>query len=489
MDSGFKTQCVPNFSILSEDQIKEIHFATLKVLNTTGIRVMDKDALEMLRAAGCRIKDGDIALIPEWLVEECIRSAPSLVSVYNRNGQDAMQLTGSKSYFGMGTDLINTYDLDSGEMRPSVLKDVVNAARIADSLDDIDYIASMALPHDVSTNMNYIEQFKAQVENSAKPIFFTAAGAEDLSIIFDIAAAVVGGEDQLSEKPFLIHYSEPLSPLTQTPAALKKLFLCADKKIPVCYTPGLLTGGTSPVTVAGALVTGNAEALSGVVLHQLRSKGAPIISGPGPCRLDMMTFTCLYECTEYRLSISAVADLYHHYGIPMWGTAGMSDAHCLDEQAGIEAAISLIMAGLNGSNLIHDVGYLGQGLIGNPAAIVMCAEIISYVKHFTRGFDISADCMGLDVIHEVGPGGTFLTHEHTAKHMRREQWQPMARYRNDYANWEKEGCKTYGEVVTQKAREILDTYEPETLPEHVLNALSDIHRKAEEAMAKTTFLA
>ena len=483
MDSSFKTQCVPDFKILTKDQIKEIHFATLKVLETTGVRVMDKEGLEILSGAGCRVKNDSIVQIPGWLVEECIHSAPSLVSVYNRKGQYAMQLTGSKAYFGLGTDLHNTYDLESGEMRPSQLQDVVNAARIADYFEEIDFVASMALPHDVPTNLSYIEQFRAQVENSVKPIFFTAAGTEDLSIIFEMATEVVGGEDQLTEKPFLIHYAEPTSPLTHSPGAVKKLFLCADKRIPICYTPGILTGGTGPVTVAGSLVTGNAEALSGVVLHQLRAKGAPIISGFGPCRLDMLTGTCLYECTEYRLGISAVADLYHYYEIPIWGTAGMSDAHCLDQQAGTEAAISLLMAGLNGSNLIHDVGYLGQGLIGSPAAIVMCAEIISYVKHFIRGFNISTDFMGVEAIHEVGPGGSFLTHEHTTKFFRQEQWQPMFRNRKDISTWKSEGSKTYREVVTKKALEILDTYEPEPLPDHVLNALGGIIKKAQEALA------
>ncbi len=489
MDSGFKTQCVPNFSILTKDQIKEIHLSTLRVLETTGIRVMDEEALEMLSGAGCRIKNNQVVQFPGWLVEECIRSAPSLVSVYNRKGHYAMQLTGSKAYFGMGTDLLNTYDIETGKLRLSQLQDVVNAAKVADYFKEIDFIASMALPHDVPTNLSYIEQFKAQVENSVKPIFFTAAGAEDLSIIFEMAAAVAGGEKQLSEKPFLIQYSEPTSPLTHSPGALKKLFLCAEKGIPICYVPGILTGGTAPVTVAGSLVTGNAEALSGIVLHQLKAKGAPIISGFGNCRMDMLTGTCIYECTEYRLQISATADLYHHYEIPLWGCAGMSDAHCLDQQAGIEAAISLIMAGLNGSNLIHDVGYLGQGLIGSPASIVMCAEIISYVRHFIRGFDIGPEVMGLDVIQEVGPGGDFISHAHTEKFFQQEQWQPMFRNRQDIESWKNQGSKTYGEIVTQKAREILSSHAPEPLSNDILKELGSIRDKAEKMLADKHFAA
>jgi trimethylamine--corrinoid protein Co-methyltransferase len=489
MDSSFKTQCVPNFSILSEDQIKEIHLATIQVLETTGIRVMDEEAVDLLKNAGCRVKNKQIVQIPGWLVEECIRSAPSLVSVYNRKGEYAMQLSGSKAYFGMGTDLHNTYDLESGELRKSRFQDVINAAKVADYFDEIDFIASMALPCDVATNLSYIEQFRGQVENSIKPIFFTAAGIEDLSLIIEMAAAVVGGEDQLAEKPFIIQYAEPTSPLSHSPGAIKKLFLCADKQIPICYVPGILTGGTGPVTVAGSLTTGNAEALSGIVLHQLRSKGAPIISGIGPCRMDMLTGACLYECTEYRLGISAAADLYHYYEIPLWGTAGMSDSHCLDQQAGIEAAISLLMSGLNGSNLIHDVGYLGQGLIGSPAAIVMCADIISYVKHFIRGFDIGAESIALNVIQEVGHGGDFLAHAHTHKFFQREQWQSMFRNRKDIGTWQSEGSKTYGEIVTQKAREIIAEHKPELLPKDILQKLAAIRKKAEKELLNKHFTA
>jgi trimethylamine--corrinoid protein Co-methyltransferase len=445
---------------------------------------MDKQALEMLRKAGCRIKNDQIAQIPGWLVEECIRSAPSQVCIYDRKGQHAMQLTGNKSYFGMGTDLLNTYDIESGELRPSVLQDVINAATVADYFKEISFIASMALPHDVNTNLSYIEQFRAQVENSIKPIFFTAAGAEDLSFIIDMAAAVCGGKDILRERPFLVNYSEPTSPLSHSPGAIKKLFLCADMGIPICYVPGILSGGTGPVTVGGSLVMGNAEALSGVVLHQLRAKGAPIISGFGYCRMDMLTGNCLYECPEYRFGISAAADLYHYYEIPLWGTAGISDSNCLDQQAGIEATISLLMAGLNGSNLIHDVGYLGQGTIGSPASIVMCAEIISYVKHFIRGFSIDERSLGLDVIHDVGHGGDFISHAHTSKYFKREQWQPMFRNRFDLQGWEERGKKTYGEIVTQKAREILSSHTPEPLPNNILIELENIRDTADKMLSE-----
>ena len=489
MNSGFKSQCVPSYRILTETQIKEIHWATLDVLETVGVRVLHQEGLQLLRAAGCRVKEDNVVQIPGWLIEECIRSAPSRITIYNRKGQDAMHLEGNKVHFGLGTDLLHTYDLETDELRPSRLQDVKNAARTADYFEEIDFIGSFALPQDVPINLMYVDSFKAQLENSTKPIFFTAGGREDLAIIIEMAAAVSGGEDDLREKPFLIHYAEPTSPLSHSPGAVNKLFLCADKRVPVNYTPGMLSGASGPVTLAGAIAVANAEALSGLALHQLRAKGAPIISGFGVCTMDMLTTASIYGCPEYRLTLSACADLYHYYGIPMWGTAGVSDANCLDQQAGMEAAISLLTAALDGANLVHDIGYLGQGTIGTPASIVMCAEIISYVKRVMRGFDIGPDWIGMDVIRQVGPGGNFLATVQTLELHRQEHWRPILANRDNLERWTNKGSKTYGEIVKEKAVRILETHTVEPLPDEVQQAIEAIRQQAEKGLADIHFVA
>jgi len=141
-----KSQCVPTYQLLSPEQIKKIHNATLELLESVGVRVMLSEAVHMMADAGCRIKEDNLVEIPNGLVEEAISSAPSRIILYNRLGQEAMRLEDRHVHFGMGTDLIQTYDLDTGELRESQLTDVANAARIADALDDIDFIGSYALP-------------------------------------------------------------------------------------------------------------------------------------------------------------------------------------------------------------------------------------------------------------------------------------------------------------------------------------------------------
>jgi trimethylamine--corrinoid protein Co-methyltransferase len=473
--------------LLTPEQIESLHRATLELLETVGVDVHHDEARRMLADAGCCLTEDHRIMIPSRLVEAAIQSAPSQIVIYDRLGGEAMRLEGRRVHFGLGTDLIQTYDLETGQLRPSLLKDVATAARISDALQHIDFIGSYALPGDSPTNLIYLDSFKTELENSIKPIFYTAAGLEDISYINAMAAAAVGGDAALRDKPIHIHYSEPLTPLTHSFGALQKLFFCADHGVPVNYTPGMMSGASAPVTLAGSITVGNAEALSGLVMHQLRAEGAPIVSGFGMSTLDMRTSACVYGCPEYRLALSACADLYHHYGLPMWGTAGVSDANCLDQQAGMEWSISIMADAMHGANLIHDIGYLGQGLIGHPGGLVMCDEIISYVKRFMRGFDLDDTHIGLDVIREVGPGGEFLSTSQTMKMFKTEHWLPDLCNRDNLDTWRMKGGKDWAEACTEKAREILKNHTPEPLSGAAADTIAEIRREAESKLMNHQF--
>jgi trimethylamine--corrinoid protein Co-methyltransferase len=467
------TSCFPKYRILNSEQIDRIHAATLELLETVGVNVRHRGARDMLALAGCAVRQDGTVLIPGRLVADAIDSAPSSVFIYNRLGQKALQLAGRRIHFGLGTDLAKIYDIETGQIRESRMTDVQTAVRIAD-----------ALPNDSPPGLVYLDAFKAQLEYSAKPIFFTAAGLEDIRLIGEMAAAVAGGRDDLRRKPFLIHYCEPTSPLVHSTDAVDCLLFCADHHIPVTYTPGMMSGATGPVTLAGALALGNAEALSGLVMHQLRSTGAPIISGIGMAVMDMARATCIYGCPEYRLILSACADLYHHYKIPVWGTAGVTDANCLDLQAGMEWGDSLLLNALAGVNLIHDVGYMGQGLIGHPAALVVCDEIISYTKRFLRGFQLDDNHLDLETIRRVGPGGSFLSARQTVRMFRSEHWYPNLFNRDSVASWSQNGGRDMADVALDKARDILRNPVSVPLPESVQAELNRIRLRAEKDIQK-----
>jgi trimethylamine---corrinoid protein Co-methyltransferase len=482
------SQAVPQYRILDEEQISQIHRASLEILETVGVSIHHDGAVQILKTAGCTVQDGNQVYFPPRLVEECLRGVPSSVTIFNRKGEEAMRLEGRNPYFGLGTDLVNTWDMTTNHLRRSKLQDVANAARVADACHEIDFVASFALPSDTPVNGMYLLSFKTMLENTTKPLFFTSAGSEDLAYMIEMAEAVAGDSKTLSERPFVIQYSEPTSPLMQSYGAVSKLLLCAEKGIPICYPPGALLGASAPVTLAGALAQTNAEALSSITLHQLKRKSAPMISGLSMETLDMRTTHISYGSPENRLTNSAFADIYHFYKIPMWSEVG-SDAIALDEQAAWELMAGILMAALDGANLIHDVGYLGQGLVGNPASIVMCDEIISYVRHILRGFGISKETLAVELVRMVGSGGNFIQEDHTLRHFRSELWRPRLANRENLEIWAEKGGIRYAEKARLKTLEILAKHQPEGLSSTANEELEKIASKALKALENIEFRA
>jgi trimethylamine--corrinoid protein Co-methyltransferase len=482
METGLHRECAPRFRLLDEPQILRIHHTALRILNEVGVKVNLKRALDLLRDHGARVREKNIVKIPPFLVEEAIQSAPSNVTIYDRKKQPVMELGGRRIYFGTGTDLPKTVDLVSREIRDTKADDIVTSTLISDAMPNIDFIASYGLPRDIPPGLHYIRCFQLETENSVKPIFFTAGSQQDLMIILDMAAAVAGSKEELSRYPFLIHYSEPTSPLTHSEEAVSKLICCAENRIPINYTPAILAGSTGPVTLAGALSAAVAEALSGLVIHQLSHKGAPIITGVVATGMDMLRATISYTAPEFRLTHSAYADLFHYYDLPIWGTAGCSDSQFPDLQAGAEYGFTLLNAALDGTNLIHDCGYIGQGFVASPEMIVFADEVIGMVKRYMRGFEIDDEHLALDVIRKVGPGGHFLSEKHTLDHFMTEHWRPALFNRENLPNWVKKGKKTVNDKLIEKAIEISKNHKPEPLPHGIKERLDRIWEEAEERL-------
>jgi trimethylamine--corrinoid protein Co-methyltransferase len=484
METGQYHHCVPRFRLLDDRQIQRIHHAALRILDEVGVRIYHQGAVGLITGHGGRAKDGNVVQIPAFLVEEAIRSAPSNVLIFNRKKELAMELGGRRIHFGTGTDLPKTVDLNTREIRDTLAEDIIVSTKISDALPQIDFIGSYGLPKDVTPGLHYIRCFQLEVENSVKPIFFTAGSQEDLKTILDMAAAVAGSMEELSNFPFLIHYAEPTSPLCHSEEAVSKLILCSQKRVPINYTPALLAGATGPVTLAGALSVAVAEALSGLVIHQLVRKGAPIITGVVATSMDMLRATPCYAAPEFRLTHSAYADLFHSYDLPIWGTAGCSDSQFPDLQAGAEYAFTLLNAALDGANLIHDCGYIGQGFIAAPEMLIFADQVIAMVKRYMKGFAIDEDHLAMDVIRKVGPGGHFLVEKHTLDFFQEEHWHPDLLNRESLEEWTKKGRKTLNEKLIEKALHLAKTHNPEQLPGEVKTHLDNIWGETQQKMRR-----
>ena len=212
--------------------------------------------------------------IPRALVENAIKSAPPLIPMYDRSGALTMELGEFNSYFGSGSDLMSTWDLETGEHRPSTLTDVGNAARLCDALPNIDSSSRGRTPNEISDpHRAYLESFRVMVKSTTKPLCITAECAEDVRVMWEIACKIRGGAEELRFKPYFIVYSEPSSPLSHSDTALDKLLLCADWGVPCIYSPAPVFGATAPITHAGHAAQGTAESLFGLVIHGSAGRG------------------------------------------------------------------------------------------------------------------------------------------------------------------------------------------------------------------------
>ena len=299
------------------------------------------------------------------------------------------------------------------------------AARLCDTLPNIDFIMSFAFPSDIPPWKGHLSSFRTMAEHSTKPIVTTAVGRRDLSEMRQIAALIRGGAENLRTHPYFIQYAEPASPLKHPFESIDKLLFCAETGIPAVYSPAPLAGATAPVTIAGHVAQGLAECFCGLVIHQLKSEGAPFIMGMGPAVLDMATTQSSYNAPEYYLAYLAAVEMSRYYDLPSWGYAGTTDSQIIDGQASLEAALITFISTMSGANLNHDVGYLDFGRTGSLEQIVIMDEVIGQMRRFREGIPVDDETLALDVIEQVGHGGHFLGHRHTLSHFMTTQWRPL----------------------------------------------------------------
>jgi trimethylamine--corrinoid protein Co-methyltransferase len=468
----------PHLKVLDKEQAWSIHNAALEILEKIGFRMEHPGALEMLAGEGCRVSDGNWVTMPANVVEKSLESAPRHITLYDQQGNSAIELVDGNSYYGTGSDATYTLDIETGKRRRAVLQDTANFARLVDGLENLAFAMSMANPEDVPVESIYIYVFAEMVKNTNKPLVFIADSGTDIARIHEIASVVAGGEDELREKPFLLNYSEAISPLRFPKNVLEKLIFCAKKKIPICFPSGSNAGGGAPVTLAGAMALGIAENLVGLAVHQLAGKGSPFLFGPNVSVLDMKSTVVSYGCPEWSLTQAALADMRDEiYGLPVWAFAGASDAKRMDAQAGAEAMFSILTAVLARANLIHDVGFLEYGTTSSLEMVAMANELVEMSRFFTGGISVEDKTLALDVIERVvkgGPGSIFLTEDHTFEHFMKANFLPKLLDRSRYDAWEAAGATDLYSRCNTEVKRILSEHQVINKSEDILKGIEGI---------------
>lgn len=483
MDANYHAHQTPQFRVLSDGQIERIYQATLECLWRTGVNVFNAEARDLLAAAGARV-EGARVRIPPHVIQDGIAAAPRSFTIWGRDGQHRMQVVPDRVHFGPGPTCTYFIDPDTGERRRARRGDPGLTALVCDALPNIDYAMSLALIDDVPHPLAPVYEFAEMVASTGKPVLPWAFSLDNMQDIADIALTVAGGEEAFRARPNFGLFATFHSPLQHTDEELANAMWAAGRGVPVIYIGGGTAGSSAPITAAGLFVIYLAGALSGLAIIQLKRRGAPVCIGGVPQPMNLKSGAPAYGAPEMSLYSAAMSDISRYFGLPFMGTAGVSESKVLDLQAAIESTVQVVLSGLSGATLVHDVGFLDTADIGSLEMLVMNDEIIGMTRRIMRGVEISDDTLMLDLIDRIGPGGEFMSTRETARRCRAEVWQPTLMDRDKWVNWEAAGAETMADRIRAKLRFILATHQPPPLPEGAAERIEAILQHAEARLAK-----
>lgn len=460
------------FQRFSKAELDKLHAASLKLMERTGIRLLEESALDILKKGGCRV-DGNLARFPPNLVEWALNVCPKEITLYDQLGEPRIRLAGRSAYYGNGSDLLFIIDHRTGERREPVLEDVRNIVTLVDTLPNMDFVMSGFIPRDVSTEAAQRWQMMVMLEHATKPIVYVSTDLANTQAAIAMAEIKAGNPEALRKRPFATNYINISNPLRHNPESIRKLMWLSEKDLPFIYRPSIATRGIStPITWAGFLVVNNVSGLAGLVLSQLIREGAPFIRcGCSGGTFDMRTMVGLQAAPEVR---GFNEDMAEHYQLPRFGMGGQCGSKVVDQQAAAEAALTLLSSTLAGAQLIHDVGYMDNGTTGALDQLVICHEIIGWIRQYMKHVDMNNETLALDLIDEiVKRDGDFLQTDHTLRHYKEDYYSELLD-RQNYHAWQAQGAATLRERAGRKVDSILKEHRPIPLPTDTSKALSAI---------------
>ncbi|MFB3879720.1 MAG: trimethylamine methyltransferase family protein [Armatimonadota bacterium] len=449
--------------VLSEDDVRKVHAAVVTVLEEVGVRVEYRPALELFRDHGCRVDfDKRIVFIAEHVLRKALSTAPSAFTLCAKSREWDVNVDLDRIYTIGGSCALEVLDLD-GVRRTATLQDLVDLTRLQDALDNLHIMHSLVVPQDIPQPGFERTMFATVMKHTTRNFYSQGQGPRSVRDQVEMAAVVQGSSEEVRRHPIFTIVCCLISPLTQTTERVAELMESARLGIPVYVEVDTMAGATAPVTIAGALVEECANVLCGITLAQLVSPGCPCIFSIASGIFNMANGQYAGAAPESDLLHAATAQMARFYKLPFQGGTGI-EATVPDAQAGYERALQVLTNALAGANFIHlSVGMMEQMLLASYEQCVIDDEIIGAAFRITRGLEVNDETLAVDVIREIGPGGNFLGHDHTARNFRRELWFPKVTNRETHQGWMAAGGKDMRQRANERARHLLATHHPRPL--------------------------
>ena len=339
----------------------------------------------------------------------------------------------------------------------------------------------MADPHETPVGYRCVEVCATMLRNTTKPITFWYHDRNSAKYINEILIALRGSEKSAAEYPLCYPFLEPISPLRFPFHGIDLLYETARLNLPVPIGPMAQMGLSAPCSIAGTMAVENAEILAGICITQLIRPGMPVCYG-GICHaFDMRTTQMIFCGPEQAIFGVAMTQMGKHYGLPVYINVGLTDSKRPDAQAGLEAGITLALGAAAGADIFGHMGICGVDQAASLDMLVLQNEIIGYVESTMREVSFSDEALGLDVVEEVGPGGSFIATEHTVEHFRQELWVSQLADRQYYQAWLDSGAQSMEDRCEARARAILEEHEPEPISGDLDRALTEILKGAKQS--------
>ncbi|MCJ7738870.1 MAG: trimethylamine methyltransferase family protein [Anaerolineae bacterium] len=476
-----------SLDLLSQGDVEQINDAALSLLKNPGIYSDSDLFLDIFDRGGAVVdRESRQISVPAEMVRDAIETAPSSFVLHGRYGSEMdLLLEPGRSYYGMGgTSEPQFWDYDLWESRQPTKDDMIASTRLGNALPNIDFVQALCMSGDKPPDVIFFHDFDAIFRNTTKPTVINILERPFTVSLLEMAAAASGGEDALRERPSVLGIVTPVSPL-KIAVMNEGIIDAIEAGVPILYSPGPLIGATGPATVAGTLVLTFAEVLFGVVLTQLIKPGAPVILKPDTDVLDMKTTQCTYGSPEQSLGKAAAAQMARFYNMPIYGLGGGVEAKVPDAEAASEAMMNMLLNALAGMTMSQSLGTLAFGMYGSQEMVVICNELVSMIRRVLEPIAVNEDSLAVDVIRQVGPGGSFLEHDHTVRHFRKELYFPRLFQRQTIAEWVRSGSKVIHETAHSRVLDILAEAKPVELPAGIDEALEAALRRSIRESKKT----
>ncbi|RZB37291.1 MAG: trimethylamine---corrinoid protein Co-methyltransferase [Desulfobacteraceae bacterium Eth-SRB2] len=447
----------PFSSLFTPEDITQIDHAGRRILERVGIKIHCKVCLSLLEKAGVKIdNNAQIARFETAWLNDILAQAPSQFVLYSRDGVNDVHMGAGHVNFSNGGRVFRILDMGTGGYRLTMLRDVANTAALVNQLDNIRLYIISCQAHDIEQQYYHLNNFYYALNHTTKHVMGGCDNLEGVKQMWELAAFVAGGKEKFRQKPFISVITNAISPLTFGYDTLDILKFCCKNGIPVTCAPAPISGATAPATLAGTLSQMHAESLAGVAMAQVFSPGARVFYGAVPSTMDLRKMEYTMGSLEMALMNAASVQLAKLYNLPIYASAGVTEAKRPDIQAGCEKSFSNLMVAMSGADLIHlAAGMLDSGNSISYEQYVIDNEIIGMIYRILSGIRVSRETLGSGVIEEVGPGGNYVMADHTVEHMMTEFFYPDLAVRCNFDIWEERGRPNMLSRAKERVEKIL----------------------------------